>query len=187
MRRRRREINDLKGRVAEALVEGVFRRAGYFVSRCGRESQVERLLKVGGDEFLPDFLIRKAVSRPGSERPLHRLVPVEVKYRHDVPTFLRLHGAEFLGQAASQWPDLYLVFVTDQPDKGRSCLQVLDVRKGEAVTVDLHVVTDLDIYESTVREYEALVQGIFPLIDGSVRDVDGRRVTDISSGLLTWA
>lgn len=180
IRRRRREINDLKGRIAEALVEGIFRRAGYFVSRCGRESQVERLLKVGGDEFLPDFLIRKAVNRPGSERPLHRLVPIEVKYRQNVPTFLRLHGAEFLGEAASQWPDLYVVLVTDQPDEGRSCLQVLDVRKSEAVTLDLHAVSDLDIYESTVREYEALVQGIFPLVDGSIQDVGNPRVSGTS-------
>ena len=68
MRRERRSRYDeqtqyLKGRIAEAFVESIFRRAGYTVSRVGRESQVHRLVKLGADEFLPDFLVRKRVAR----------------------------------------------------------------------------------------------------------------------------
>lgn len=56
------QSNHLKGRIAEAFVEAIFQRAGYSVSRVGRESQVQRLVKIGTDEFLPDFLIRKRFS-----------------------------------------------------------------------------------------------------------------------------
>jgi hypothetical protein len=60
------------------------------------------------------------------------------------------------------------VFVTDHPATGRSSFQVLDlaaVRPGEPlVSVDLHYVTDLDIYLTTVQEYEGLVRQIFPLL-----------------------
>ena len=34
------DVNDLKGRMAEALVESIFRRAGYRVAQVGRESHV---------------------------------------------------------------------------------------------------------------------------------------------------
>ena len=40
-------VEDLKGRVAEAFVETIFRRAGYTVSRIGRESQGQRLREGG--------------------------------------------------------------------------------------------------------------------------------------------
>lgn len=32
------DLSNLKGRIAEALVESIFRQAGYTVSRLGRES-----------------------------------------------------------------------------------------------------------------------------------------------------
>ena len=60
----------LKGRIAEAFVENILRRAGYRVSRVGRETQTQRLLKINDDEFLPDFLAWKAVPSPGLERRL---------------------------------------------------------------------------------------------------------------------
>lgn len=49
------EVDDLKGRIAEALVESIFRRASYRVARVGRESSVQGLVKVGASEFSPDF------------------------------------------------------------------------------------------------------------------------------------
>jgi hypothetical protein len=121
-----REVNGLKGRIAEAFVESIFRRAGYTVSRIGRESQVQRLVKIGSDEFLPDFLVRKQVRRDESGRPLHRLLPVEVKYRRDVDRFLQRYGAEFFGKLSEQWPELCVVFVTDEPSNGRSCFQIVE-------------------------------------------------------------
>lgn len=159
----------LKGRIAEAFVEAIFQRAGYRVSRVGRESQVQRLVKVGSDEFLPDFLIRKSLNRETGQRPLHKLIPVEVKYRHDVEWFLRRYGRDLFEKVAPAWPDLCVIFVTDNPAPGRSSFQVVDLCGGwTPVTKDLHAVTDLDIYESTVREYERLVGEIFPLLGGKL-------------------
>ncbi|HWC04091.1 MAG TPA: hypothetical protein VHF87_15135 [Methylomirabilota bacterium] len=166
-RRRGGEIEVLKGRVAEAFVEAIFRRAGYRVSRAGREAQTLRLVRIGADEFLPDFLLHKPVGETPSGRALHRLIPIEVKYRASVEEFLQRHGDDLLTQVRVQWPELCIVFVTDHPASGRSCFQVIDLattRPGEPlVSIDLHYVPDLDIYLTTVQEYEGLVRQIFPL------------------------
>jgi hypothetical protein len=164
----------LKGRVAEALVEAMFQRAGYLVSRVGRESQLQRLVKIGADEFLPDFLIRKTVSPESGERPLHRLIPVDVKYRHDVDAFLQVYGWQLFEKVSPAWPDLCFIFVTDHPAPGRSSFQVIDLWNGPtSATKDLHTVNELDIYETTVREYELLVREIFPLLDRRSSAPDG--------------
>jgi hypothetical protein len=165
-RRFEREVNGLKGRIAEAFVESIFRRAGYTVSRVGRESQVHRLVKIGSDEFLPDFLVRKQVRRDDAGRPLHRLLPVEVKYRRDVDRFLQRYGTEFFGKLSDQWPELCVVFVTDAPVEGRSCFQIVEFAPLRAAGLrDLHAVPGLDIFETTVREYESLVRQVFPLVE----------------------
>ena len=158
------QVDHLKGRIAEALVEGMFMRAGYAVSRTGRESDLPGLFTSGTERFLPDFMMRKAVSRPGSDRPLHELVPVEVKYRYDIARFLRLHASEFFLRA-KRWPGLYLVLVTDNPDAGRSCFQVAQRSGRDSVTTnDLEAVTPLNIYRSTILEYEHLGRNLFPLL-----------------------
>src|SRR3990167_8266249 len=126
------EIANLKGRIAEAFVETIFQRAGYTVSRIGRESQVQRLVKIGSDEFLPDFLLRKPVAETGTGRPLHRLIPIEVKYRANVDAFLRQHGDELLSRVGEQWPELCIVLVTDHPAPSRSCFQVIDLSVTQA-------------------------------------------------------
>ena len=166
--RRGGELETLKGRIAEAFVEAIFRRAGYRVSRSGRESQSRRPLRIGADEFQPDFLLHKPAGETPAGRPLHRLIPVEVKYRASVDEFLRDHGNELLLSLRVQWPELCIVFVTDHPASGRSCFQVLDVaaaRAGEPLTtVDLHYVHDFDVYLTTAQEYEGLVRQIFPLL-----------------------
>jgi hypothetical protein len=166
--RRSHEIDSLKGRIAEALVEAMFRRAGFLVTRAGRESQFSRMVKIGGDEFLPDFMLRK----PGGETPggrlLHRLIPVEIKYRASVEEYLGRYGDALRAQVGEEWPELCVVLVTDHPAPGRSCFQVLDfalARSGASLaTVDLHEVAELDVYLTTVREYEGLVRQIFPLL-----------------------
>jgi hypothetical protein len=159
------EADHLKGRIAEALVEGMFMRAGYAVSRTGRESHLPRLFKSGKDEYLPDFMVRRPVSRSDSDRPLHQLIPVEVKYRRDISTFLHRHGEEFFDRSTC-WPELYLVLVTDNPDAGRSCFQVLDTAdQSPRAPQDLVKVHALDIYPSTVREYEHLVKKLFSMFD----------------------
>jgi hypothetical protein len=180
--RRGGEIEGLKGRLAEAFVESIFRRAGYRVSRAGRESGSQRVLKVGTDEFLPDFLLHKSAGATPAGRPLHRLIPVEVKYRASVEEFLRSHSSELLARLREVWPELCVVFVTDHPASGRSCFQVLDVTAGQSgaplTTVDLHHVHDFEIYLTTAQEYEGLVRQIYPLLRlgaGVVRPPDGAR------------
>lgn len=166
--RRAGEIDTLKGRIAEAFVEAIFRRAGYRVSRTGRESQFQRMVRIGADEFLPDFLLHRPAGTTPTGRPLHRLIPVEVKYRASVEQFLSSHGDELVTRVGEQWPELCIVFVTDSPASGRACFQVIDLGAarpgGPLVAVDLHHVHDLDIYLTTVQEYEELVRQIFPIL-----------------------
>jgi hypothetical protein len=166
--RRAGEVDGLKSRIAEAFVESIFRRAGYRVSRAGRDGQGHRPVRVAADEFAPDFLLHKPAGETAAGRTLHRLVPVEVKYRASVEEFLRSHGDELVQALRAQWPELCIVFVTDHPASGRSCFQVLDpaaARSGEPlVTIDLHYVHDFDVYLTTAQEYEGLVRQIFPLL-----------------------
>jgi hypothetical protein len=166
--RRGGELETLKGRIAEAFVEAIFRRAGYRVSRTGRESQFQRMVRVGADGFLPDFLLHRPAGTTPTGRVLHRLIPVEVKYRASVEQFLSSHGDELIARVGEQWPELCIVFVTDVPASGRACFQVVDLataRPGAPlVAIDLHHVHDLDIYLTTVREYEGLVRQIFPIL-----------------------
>jgi hypothetical protein len=166
--RRGGEVESLKSRIAEAFVESIFRRAGYRVSRAGRGGQAQRPVRVAADEFVPDFLLHKPAGGTPAGRTLHRLIPVEVKYRASVEEFLRSHGDELVQALRTPWPELCIVFVTDHPASGRSCFQVLDlaaVRAGEPLaTVDLHYVHDFDVYLTTAQEYEGLVRQIFPLL-----------------------
>jgi hypothetical protein len=166
--RRAGEIEGLKERVAEALVEKILQRAGFRVTPAGRESQFPRMVRIGGDEFLPDFLLRKPAGDTPGGRPLHRLIPVEVKYRASVEEYLGRYGDELRARVGERWPELYVVIVTDHPAPGRSCFQVLDLalaRPGAPLgTVDLHEVPELNVYRTTVHEYEGLVRQIFPLL-----------------------
>ena len=162
------DLDGIKGRFAEALVEGIFKRAGYQVSRLGRGSHVQRLVKIGPDEFLPDFLVWKPVDGVDSERPLYRVLTVEVRYRANLGDFLKRYGAAVFSTLREQWPDLYFVFVTDNLEGERSCFQVVDLREvtpgGESMTTDLYQRQELGIWRKTVEEYESLVMQVFPLL-----------------------
>lgn len=169
-------LSHLKGRVGEAFVENILRRAGYKVSRLGRESQVQQMLKTGISEFLPDFLVWKSVDRTKDGAPLTRVLSVEVKYRYNVPEFLQRFGGSFLSEVAAQWPELYVILVTDNPEPQRSCFQALDLRAYDPTvplaTRDLHEIGDLGIYRSTVEEYEELVKQVFTLLGAQLRRQD---------------
>ena len=165
------DVNGLKGRIAEALVEGIFRRAGYQAARLGRERRSHRG-RARGEGLTPGMLVWKQAAGHGSLPPLHRLVAIEVKYRADVEHALPREMLE-LAQAGADWRDLYFVFVTDRPAPGRACFQVVDPRhrpaEGAWVTVDLHDLIDLDIYWKTIEEYASLVKLVFPVLSGKPR------------------
>ena len=156
-------IDHLKGRIAEALVESIFHQHGYKVSRLGRESQVQRLINLNCDEFLPDFLVWKVAKGASSDR--HRMLHIEAKYRANLRDFLRRYGVDMLSRARQRWPSLYFVFVTDAPEAHRSCFQAVwlhDYVPGSLpTTVDLHEIRDLGICRSTVTKHEAMVQNLF--------------------------
>lgn len=161
-------ISLLKGRMAEALVEAVFKRAKYTVARVGRETQMPALVRTGRSEFMPDFVVWRALDEPSLGHHSYRLVAVEVKYRADLEDYLRRDSPSRSPEVARQWPELYEILVTDRPQSGRSCFQVVHVSSLPVglppVTLDLHLVPGLDIYRKTVEEYEGLVREIFPIL-----------------------
>ncbi len=159
-------IDHLKERVAEALVESIFRRAEYQVARLGRESQFQRLVQVGSAEFSPDPQVWKPADK--ADPSLHRLLTVEVKYRSNLRAFLRSEADEFVSPARDRWPELYFVLVTDRPDDGRSCLLVVAVRdcpvSVKPETSDLHRLPEPDIFPSNIRQHAGLVREMFRLL-----------------------
>ena len=161
-------ISLLKGRMAEALVEAVFKRAKYTVARVGRDAQMPALVRTGRSEFMPDFVVWRALDEPSLGHHSYRLVAVEVKYRADLEDYLRRDSPSRSPEVARQWPELYEILVTDRPQSGRSCFQVVHVSSLPVgltpVTLDLHLVPGLDIYRKTVEEYEGLVREIFPIL-----------------------
>ena len=159
------DVSGLKGRIGEALVEGILREARFKVSRLGRESQVQQLLKTGSSEFVPDFLIWKPVDELRDGVPLHRLLSVEVKYRSNVEEFLRRFGNDLISRVGEQWRELYVVFVTDHPAAERSCFQVLDFQEpatdAPLGTIDLYEAQMFGISKSIIEEHERLVSQLF--------------------------
>jgi hypothetical protein len=161
-------IGLLKGRMAEALIEAVFKRAKYTVARVVRETPIPALVRTGRSEFMPDFVVWRALDEPGLGHHSYRLLAVEVKYRADLEDYLRRDSPSRSAEVARQWPELYEIIVTDRPQSGRSCFQAVHVSTLPAgltpVTLDLHLVPGLDIYRRTVEEYEGLVREIFPVL-----------------------
>ena len=60
-------VNHLKGRIGEAFVEALLRRANYSVSRVGREAHLPSLLKAGPTAYMPDFLAWREERIPGPQ------------------------------------------------------------------------------------------------------------------------
>jgi hypothetical protein len=171
-------IRLLKGRMAEALVEAVFKRAGYTVARVGRETQMPALVRTGRAEFMPDFVVWRALDEPSLGHHSYRLLAIEVKYRADLADYLRRDSPSRTAEVAQQWPELYEILVTDRPECGRSCFQAVHVSALSAgttpVTLDLHLVPGLDIYRRTAEEYEGLVREIFPILGSHQGSHDAR-------------
>jgi hypothetical protein len=166
------DTNGLKGRIAEVLVEGIFRRAGYQTALVGRENGTQSPAQTGPAGLTPHVLVWKQGAEDRSVPPLRRLVALEVRYQADVERALsRQIGT--LSKASAEWHDLYGIFVTDRPTAGRACFQVVDPRRCRletpSVTMDLHELSDLDISWKAVEEYERLVKLTFPVLSGAPR------------------
>lgn len=158
-----------KGRIALALVESIFRRAGFALTPVGPIEVPPHL----GREDLPDFAARRVVPETGADEEPARLI--EVRYRLDLAHYLAIEnkrGARSVFvQAKRQWPGLVFVFVTDHPEPGRACFQAIDLKPwgpGEAVTaIDLFAHGGLAIYRQNVEEHEVLLRRMFALLMGS--------------------
>ena len=160
------DINLLKGRMSEALVEVIFKRAQYMVARVARETQVSALMRTG--QSVPDFVVWKALDEPSLGHRSYLLLAIEVKYCPNLDDYLRGEMPARSPEVALQWPELYEILVTDRPELGRSCFQAVHVSILPPATppssLDLHLVPGLDIYRRTVEEYEGLVREVFPII-----------------------
>lgn len=161
------DLLDIKRRVARALVESIFRRAGFTVTPVGPWEPAGRPARLGREDLVPDFSIRREREAAGGGARL-----VEVRYRREVSQYLAIEdqrGAQSVfAHAKRQWPDLVFVFVTDHPEAGRSGFQVLDLagwRLGEPLAaVDLFAHPGLDVYRRNVEEHEELARRIFALL-----------------------
>lgn len=145
----------LKASVAQVLVESIFRRAGYRTAR--------RRPSLGADESRShDLFVWKPIDADDGFPAIHRLARVAVEYREDVETAL-LDDARLATDSA----DVYRVFVTDNPARGRACFQVVtpgDAARLPWATVDLHQADDLDFLPRAVAEYDTLVRMTFPVM-----------------------
>ena len=159
------DLLEAKSRIAEALVESIFRRARYQVEAypAGRTP-----LRFGREDFSPDF----SAAIPGEYGVSSHDILIEVKYRPSVEQFISVENQRgeksvfFL--ARRQWPSLYFVLVTDRPDAGRSCFQAPlsdQLLGGEPIrTMDLGDVSELAIFAHNIEDHEQLLRRIFALL-----------------------
>ena len=163
------KLLEIKGRVALALVESIFRRAGYALTPVGGRNVPPHL----GRDDLPDFC---AVREPATGEPPERGGRVvEVRYRPQLAHYLAIEhqrgGHSTFAQIKRHWPNSLFVFFTDYPETGRSSFQVLDLVTwhvgGPIETNDLFEHRELDIYRQNVEEHEALAHRIMTLFSGS--------------------
>jgi hypothetical protein len=163
------DLLDIKARIAQALVESIFRRAGFTLTPVGPRESTARL---GREELVPDFF---AVRVPPEGKPPEQPARlVEVRYRPQIAQYLAIEdqrgSQSIFAYAKRQWPGLMFVFVTDHPEPGRSTFQAFDLEPwnlGEAVvSLDLFAHAGLDIYRQNVAEHEELARRIFALLTG---------------------
>ena len=162
------DLLEVKSRIAEALVESIFRRARYQI-RAFRNNTSP--LRFGREDFSPDFRVTaEASGENGAGEFL-----VEVKYRPSAYQFVSVENKRgersIFYMARRQWPNLYFILVTDRPEAGRSCFQAIafgSMRPGEAFrTVDLVELKELRIFQHKIEDHEELIRRIFSLLTGA--------------------
>lgn len=171
------DLLDIKGRIAVALVESVFRRAGFSIAPVPGLGG-EPVARMGREDLMPDFTAARGPAS-GSHDPAAAGTPdgsrvVEVRYRPQISQYLAIEaqraGQSVFALAKRQWPRLIFVFVTDHPEPGRSGFQVVDLTpwtSGVPLRAeDLFAHAELGIYRQNVEEHEALLRRIFALLTG---------------------
>ncbi len=160
------DLLEAKSRIAEALVESIFRRARYEVQPFTNDGMP---LRFGREDYSPDFRVLQRLP-DGNERDYL----VEVKYRPSVEQYISVENQRgdrsvFL-LARRQWPDLYFVLVTERPEPGRSCFQAVPfgaLRAGEPFrAIDLADLKEFGLFAHNVEDHEELVRRIFGLLSG---------------------
>jgi len=96
------DLLETKSRIAEALVESIFRRADYTITRFTPEAVP---LRVGRENFSPDFRVTRD-SKHGKPREFL----IEVKYRPAIEQYISVENQRgdksvFL-MARQKWPNL---------------------------------------------------------------------------------
>jgi len=154
------DLLEAKSRIAEGLVESIFRRARYDVAPFRRE-QVP--LRFGREDFSPDFRISQRIDEEAHE------YLIEVKYRPSAEQFISVENQRgdrsIFHMMRRHWPALYFVLVTERPEPGRSCFQALSfeaLRTGEPFRmVDLIEVKEFGLFPHNLEDHEALARRIF--------------------------
>ena len=155
------DLLEAKSRIAEALVESIFRRARFEIKPFRPDPSP---LRFGREDFSPDFRI---ATPPDTGEPQEYLV--EVKYRPSAEQFLSVENQRgdrsLFHMMRRHWPALYFVLVTERPESGRSCFQALafeTMRAGEPFRmVDLIELKEFGLFAHNVEDHEALARRIF--------------------------
>lgn len=161
------DLLEAKNRIAEALVESIFRRARYEIDPFRSELMP---LRFGREDFSPDF-----VATHKAEDGTTRRFLVEVKYRPSIAQFVSVENQRgdrsVFAFARRHWGALYFVLATDRPEAGRSCFQAISLathRAGERFsTVDLADLDELGIFRRNIEDHEELGRRIFSLLTGA--------------------
>jgi hypothetical protein len=158
------DLLEVKSRIAEALVESIFRRARYAVEsyRGGVPP-----LRLGREDFSPDFSVKLRSPNGRDQQAL-----VEVKYRSSVDQFMSVENQRgersVFVTARRTWPELCFVFVTDRPQEGRSCFQALSFLdhppEKPFETVDLVELDRFRIFPHNITDHEELLRRIYGLL-----------------------
>jgi hypothetical protein len=162
------DLLEAKSRIAQALVESVFRRAQYHVSPF----QSDHPLRFGREDFSPDLVVRAKgrEDAPVEDASVDRLLVV--KYRPHLDQFLGVESQRgdrsVFSMMRRQWPEVWVVLVTDRPDPGRSCFQALPadghVPGAPICTRDLADVPEFGVFVQNVEDHESLVRSIIGML-----------------------
>jgi hypothetical protein len=155
------DLLEAKSRIAEALVESIFRRARYDVAPFRHNHSP---LRFGREDFSPDFRISQK-TEDGDE---HEYL-IGVKYRPSAEQFISVENQRgdrsLFHMMRRHWPSLYFILVTERPETGRSCFQALafeTVRFGEPFRMlDLIEMKEFGLFPHNLEDHEALARRIF--------------------------